>query len=153
MLIGLALAAQTWTPTCISAKDPTVWLVLEAPAAVAVPDFTCPGLYVGGVPCDHIVGVATVRVSDYTPRLAWLPAGEGSTLLEFLDKGRGGVAFPSELQRPTALVDAWLADRARASAARDGVTLHAWACPEAPGVTSDTPGLAVRQRTGRVVLR
>jgi hypothetical protein len=150
---SVAWAAETWTPTCTAPNDPTIWLVLEAPAPVAPPEFTCPALFLGGVPCDRIVGLATVRTSLYTARLAWLPAGEAPTVLGFLDNGLGGVPLRSDAPTPTALADTWLADRARASAAQAGVTLHVWGCPEAPTVAPDTAGLTVRPRTGRVVLR
>ncbi len=151
--IGLALAAQTWTPTCTTAADNTVWMVLEAPAPVAPPDYICPGLFVGGVGCDRIVGIATVRTAGYTPRLAWLPAGEGSTVLDFLDKAKGGVGLTSDAATTTMLIDSWLADRSRASAPVAGVTLHLWVCPDAPTLAPDTPGITTRVRTGRVVLR
>ncbi len=153
LLFGLAFAAQTWTPTCTTAADTTVWMVMEASAPVVPAEFTCPGLFLGGVACDHIVGLATVRTTDYTPRLAWLPTGEEPTVLDFLDKGKGGVALGSTEPTTTRLIDAWLTDRSRASAPAAGVTLHLWVCPEAPALAPDTPGILTRVRTGRVVLR
>ena len=155
MLFGLAWAAITWTPTCSAPDERTAWIVLGAPAPIAPSDYGCPGLFLGDVPCDRIAGLATLRRVDRTPTLRYMPAGETGAILEFLDRAQGGVPFPSppDAATDTALVDAWLAQRTRASAATAGITLQVWTCPDAPTLVPEAPGLSTLNRTARVVLR
>jgi len=155
MLLTLAWAAITWTPTCSAPTERTAWLVLGSSAPVSPPSFECDGLFLGDVPCDQVVGLATLRRTDGSSALRYLPAGATGAMLEFLDRAQGGVLFPNppDAATDTALVDAWLAQRVRASAPTAGITAHVWSCPDAMTLVPEAPGLTTRNRTARVQLR
>lgn len=141
VLAALTLAAQTWTPTCASAADPTAWWVLEARQPAALPDFLCDGLFLDGLGCPKVVAIGTVRwrVPEGralpVPELKYLPYGQTADVLAFLDRDEGGVKLENRLpvERPGAndLFAQWVEQRKRASHAWTGVVLHLWTCPEA----------------------
>lgn len=141
LLAVLALAAETWQPTCAGSADPTAWWVLEAQAPAPVPDFVCPDQYLGAVACSKVVAVASLRwptapgATAPAPELRYLPYGQTAQILAFLDRAEGGVVqAPPEGRRTVTAGDlfaAWLDHRRRASQAETGVTLHLWTCPDA----------------------
>lgn len=159
----LARAAATqWIPHCATKDENTVWFVLAAPAPkaekkdgataapagpapVTNPDFSCTGLFFDTVPCTETVVLGKIsqigeKVLEPVFELRYVPSGETSSILSFLDRTGPNVLFtPKAVPGATAstpppsredLFRGWLEKRRLASGATQGVVIHVWICPE-----------------------
>lgn len=187
MLIGLlallsslgAHAADSWTATCPTRDDPSVWFVFaaaplppEAPPLAS--DFDCMGLFFDStVACPQTVGLGKIRPGDTSPggipllELRYLPYGDSAGIVRFLSQPQGGVLYKlPTIAAPTSyaatpppstasqLLELYLNQRNKASAATNNVALHVWTCPDAkfvPPVAAIEPyGMKLVQHQGRV---
>lgn len=152
LFFSLAIAAQAWTATCASRQDSSVWFIFAAPPAKPDappnPDFDCKGLFFDTVPCPTVVTIGKIKAEGKTPggsdtyALRYMPSADLATALVFLDKPGGGVLYKHPMvvgatpaaqpPPPTTmeLMAGYLTQRAKASAATQGITLHTWICPE-----------------------
>lgn len=173
--------AVRWTATCTDREEPTLWWALTVESAPPQPaDFTCPLIFLDGVDCQLSVGFGKLLDSGETHNgkpvweVRYLPYGDGTTILSFLDRTEQGVTFVPKL-KPTkpgvpAMVDPdarslsrdelflrYLTQREKSSHATAGVTLHLWTCPEAPFTVPEADlaaqGMSVRTHVGKFVLR
>lgn len=175
-LLSLAFAADSWTPTCTAKDDPSVWFVFTAaPDTKPPPDFDCAGLFFdSSVACPQTLGVGKIRPSGSSPggipllELRYLPYGDKTKLLTFLNQPGGGVQFkppataatsPAATPPPPSagdLLGLYLKQRNKASAATKNVTLHVWICPESglePPMDQIEPfGMTLQPHTGKVSL-
>jgi hypothetical protein len=177
MLLLAALAAATpsgWTPTCATKDAGTLWFVFEGKPREkenpAPPDFTCPGLFFDGVVCGNAVGMGKVTFTSKNSigqdqwELRYLPYGETTSIVGFLNKEGGGVLFtpiylpatPSIDDPPPApseLLRQYLIKRQKASQATQGIVLHTWTCPAAgfdvPTEELEPHGMSHRPHTAR----
>ncbi len=177
MLLLAALAgavSNAWVPTCTTREAPTLWFGFEgappAKDAPAPPDFTCPGLFLGDVVCGNLVGLGkaaetgknTIGQAQY--ELRFLPYGETSSIMGFLNKDGGGVPFKPLYTPPVASIDdpppdptellrQFLIKRQKASQPTQGIILHVWSCPGAaffpPTEEIEPHGMTVRTHTAR----
>lgn len=153
LLTALSLAATNgWVPTCAAKDSPSVWFVFEGKPpekdAPAAPDFVCPGLFFEGVACGSSVGMGKVvqtgvnTIDQPMYELRYLPYGETTSIIGFLNKEGGGVQFkPLDTAvvasisdpppDPAELLRQYLIKRQKASQATQGIVLHAWTCPTA----------------------
>ena len=183
MLLGLlaqlvgpaALAADSWNATCPTADDPSVWFVFAAaPDAPPLPDFDCKGLFFDGtVSCTQTLGLGKIRPGALSPggiplvELRYLPAGDSTGLMGFFSRLDGGVLYkPPAVAAPTSyaatpppstpsqLLEMYLTQRNKASAATSNVTLHVWSCPDAkftpPMAAIEPYGMKLVQHQGRM---
>lgn len=175
-LVSPALAAESWTATCPTKDDPSVWFVLtSAPDAAPLPDYDCKGLFFDStVSCTQTVALGKIRPSGQSPggipllELRYLPYGDKATILTFLSQPGGGVLYkppastattPAAQPPPataTDLLRTHLLQRKQASAATKNTTLHVWTCP---GVEFTPPtdaiepfGMKLQQHVGKVSL-
>ena len=150
-LLAAALAADSWTATCPTKDDPSVWFIfMSAPDAAPVPDFDCKGLFFDStLSCTQTVGMGKIKASGTSPggipllELRYLPYGDATTIRTFLSQPGGGVQYkpptvvaatPAAQPPPPSagdLLRMYLMQRNKASAATNNVTLHLWICPEA----------------------
>lgn len=177
MLLFAALAEalnNSWVPTCPTRDAPAVWFAFEgappAKDAPAPPDFTCPGLFLEDVVCGNLVGVGKVAQTGTNAlgqaqfELRYLPYGDATTILGFLNKDGGGVLFkpiytpavPSADDPPpdpSELVRQYLIKRHQASQPTQGITLHTWTCPgggfTAPTEEIEPHGMKARAHSAR----
>jgi hypothetical protein len=153
LLTALALATPNgWAPTCAAKDSGSLWFVFEGKPpekdSPAPPDFTCPGLFLDGVVCGNSVGVGKVSFTSKNSigqdqfELRYLPYGETTSIMGFLNKQGGGVGFPPIYTPATPSMDdpppnaaellrQYLIKRQQASQATQGIKLHTWTCPEA----------------------
>lgn len=184
LLAGVAAAeplASTWVATCSKKDEPTLWWMItaaEPPKALA--DFDCAQLFLDGAPCTHALGFGTVRaLVDGTYgglpvyELRYLPYGNATTILGFLDRNRDGVVYvpasgPADVSGAPVqgastradraqLLHSYLLQRQRSSNVNRGTTLHVWTCPQAPVTLPEYElyelGMSVQWHLGRYVPR
>lgn len=146
LLVPLALSATSWNATCSTSADASVWFALmQAPTAPPSPDFDCAGLFLDGAACPQAIGFGKIRPTGNTSggaptyELRYLPSGNTSSILTFLDRPAGGVLFTppavagiDATTSTTDLFEQWLEQRARASQPTKDITIHTWTCPAAP---------------------
>jgi len=150
-LLSLASAADSWTATCATKDDPSVWFVLSAaPDVPPLADYDCKGLFFDStVSCTQTVGVGKIRPDSASAGgiplldLRYLPYGDAQTIRTFLSQPGGGVPYkppatafstPAAAPAPltaTDLLEQYLEQRNKASAATKNITLHIWSCPDA----------------------
>lgn len=148
-LIGAALAASSWAPTCTAKDDPSVWFIFtSAPDAKPVPEFECKGVFFETIPCTQTLGLGKIRQTGITNtgypsyELRYLPSGDIPKIMGFLTQPDGGVLYkppvvPSASPAATPpplkteeLMRGYLQQRNKASGPTQNVTLHVWYCPE-----------------------
>lgn len=183
LLAGAAAAeplATTWVATCSKKDEPTLWWMItaaEPPKALA--DYDCAQLFLDGAPCSNALGFGTVRaLVDGTYgglpvyELRYLPYGNATTILGFLDRNRDGVAYVpatagdvagAQVQGASSradralLLQSYLMQRQRSSNVNRGTTLHVWTCPQAPVTLPEYElyelGMSVQWHVGRHVPR
>lgn len=175
-LVSLALAAESWTPTCPVADDPTVWFIFTAaPDAKPVPDYDCTGLFFDStIACPQTLGLGKIVAGGTSPggiplmELRYLPYGDKTTILKFLQQPGGGVQYKPPAVAATSyaatppppttdeLLKMYLMQRNKASAATKNVTLHLWICPEAglsPPMDAIEPfGMKLQPHMGKLPL-
>lgn len=174
-LLPGALAADSWTATCPTKDDPSVWFVFAAaPDAPPLPDFDCKGLFFDStVACTQTVGLGKIRPSGTSPggipllELRYLPYGDITGVMGFFSRLDGGVLYKvPPVASPTSyaatpppstaseLLEQYLTQRNKASAATNNVALHVWTCPDAkfvpPTAAIDPYGMKLVQHVGRV---
>lgn len=175
LLATLALAASNgWVPTCATKDAPSLWFVFEGKPpekdAPAPPDFVCPGLFFEGVLCGNSVGMGKVvqtgvnTIGQPLFELRYLPYGETTSIIGFLNKEGGGVAFAPAIMAsvasvsepppdPSELLRQYLIKRQKASQATQGIVLHAWTCPtavfSAPTEEMEPHGMTYKPHTAR----
>jgi hypothetical protein len=175
-MLATALAADSWTATCPTPDDPSLWFIFtSAPDAPPLPDFDCKGLFFETAACTQTVGLGKILPTGRSPggipllELRYLPYGDIPTIMGFLARTDGGVQYkPPVVQAasyaaqpppPTnaELLGQYLMQRNKASAATKNVTIHIWTCPDAPFTPPNdaiTPfGMNVVQHTGKSPLR
>ena len=170
-------AANAWNPTCTSSADPSVWFVFTAtdPKAAPSTDYDCAGLFYESTACPTTLGLGKISptgtdsVGYSTYDLRYLPAGDLTTIVMFLNQPGGGVLYktPSVVAtsyaasapppQPEDLLSMYLQQRNKASAATTGVALHVWTCPDidfsVPDELLKPTGLVLVRHTGKVVPR
>jgi len=175
LLSTLVLAAPSgWAPTCPTKDAPLLWFVFEgappAKEAAAPPDFTCLGLFFDGVVCGNSVGIGKVSfttnnsIGQAQYQLRYLPYGETTSIVGFLNKEGGGVSFAPIYTPPVPSIDdpppnpaellrQFLIKRQKASQATQGIILHTWTCPaatlEVPTEEMEPHGMTHRAHTAR----
>jgi hypothetical protein len=174
-LLSVVHAADSWTAACPTKDDPSVWFVFAAaPDAPPLPDFDCKGLFFDGtVSCTQAVGLGKIRPSGTSPggipllELRYLPYGDITGIMGFFSRLDGGVLYKAPAVAPPAgyaatpppstasqLLELYLTQRNKASAATNNVVLHVWTCPDAkfvpPTAAIDPYGMKLVQHVGRV---
>lgn len=175
-ILSAALAADAWTATCPTKDDPSVYFIFTAAAdAPPSPDFDCKGLFFEGMSCMQTVGIGKIKANGLSPgglpvfELRYLPFGDMTSIVAFLNKPDGGVLYKRPPvaattyagtpppPTPTELFKLYLDQRNKASAATKGITLHTWTCPDAqfyPPEESITPfGMTLSEHLGRSPLK
>lgn len=150
-LFSLAFAAESWTATCPTKDDPSIWFLFSSAAdAPPVTDYDCFGLFFDStIACTQTVGVGKIRAGGTSPggipllELRYLPYGDKTGILTFLQQPGGGVLYKPPAVAATSyaatppppsaedLLRMYLMQRNKASAATNNVTLHVWICPDA----------------------
>lgn len=170
-LLGLLFAADSWEPVCVKSNDSTVWFVLTSPTPAVIPDFDCKGLFFGDILCTTSVGFGRVDPKNIDERgypnweLRYLPYGDKQTILAFLAQPATGVVYrlprieastPAAIPTPPdpeELLRLHLRERAAASNATAGVTVHIWTCPnyklEAPEDVMTPLGMKAQMHRAR----
>jgi hypothetical protein len=174
-LLSTAQAADSWTATCATANDPSVWFVFtSAPDAAPLPDYDCKGLFFETAACTQTVGLGKIRPSGASPggipllELRYLPYGDIPTIMGFMSRLDGGVTYKPPAVAATSyaatppppgaadLLKAYLLQRNKASAATKNITLHVWSCPDAqffPPEDAVTPyGMKLVEHIGKAPL-
>lgn len=175
LLSALALAApMSWTPTCATKDAGNLWFVFEGKPpekdSASPPDFTCPGMFFDGLACGNSVGMGKVTFTAKNSlgqdqyELRYLPYGESTSIVGFLNKEGGGVLFPpiytpavpsADDPPPNAaeLLRQYLIKRQKASQATQGIVLHTWTCPatsfEVPTEEMEPHGMTHRAHSAR----
>ncbi len=175
LFAALALAAPSgWTPSCSAKDDGALWFVFEGKPpekeSPSPPDFTCPGVFFDSVVCANSVGMGKVTftakntIGQDQYELRYLPYGETTSIVGFLNKVGGGVLFTPIYTPPTPSMDdpppnaaellrQYLIKRQKASQATQGIVLHTWTCPaagfEAPTEEMDPHGMSHRAHSAR----
>ncbi|MDP2312408.1 MAG: hypothetical protein Q8P41_05845 [Pseudomonadota bacterium] len=169
-----AVAADSWVPTCPTKDDPSVWFVLAAsPDAPPLPDFDCKGLFFDStVACTQTVGLGKIRPASASPggipllELRYLPYGDIGGIMGFFSRLDGGVLYKVPTVEATSyaatpppataedLLELYLNQRNKASAATNNVTLHVWSCPDAkfhaPVGAIDPYGMKLVEHLGKI---
>lgn len=175
LLASLALALSNgWVPTCTAKDSPSLWFVFEgkppAKDAPSPPEFVCPGLFLEGVACGASVGMGKVvqagenAIGQPEFELRYLPNGDTTSVIGFLNKEGGGVKFkplytpatPSvgdPPPDPAELLRQYLVQRYKASQPTQGIVFHGWTCPAAtflvPTEEMEPNGMQFRPHTAR----
>jgi hypothetical protein len=174
-LISAAVAASSsWNATCAAKDDASVWFVFaQAPDAPAQTDFDCKGLFFDTtVACPQTVGVGKIRGTGVSPtghpqhELRYLPYGDLTSIVTFLNAPGGGVVYKAPTVAPTTyagtppppkpaeLLKLYLEQRAKASAPTKNITLHVWSCPDAQFFPPDEAiapfGMKLAEHLGRL---
>lgn len=148
-LVSAALAANSWTPSCTAANDPSVWfLFTQAADAPPSPEYECKGIFFDNIPCTQTIGLGKIAQTGLSSggyalhELRYLPNGDIQKIMTFLNVTGGGVLYKPPVQpaaSPAAtppppktedLMRGYLTQRNKASAATKNVTLHVWYCPD-----------------------
>ncbi len=171
-LLHPALAATTWTATCPVPTDPSVWFVFSsAPDAAPLTDYDCKGLFFENASCTQTVGIGKIRPSGTSLggipllELRYLPYGDIPTIIAFLSRVDGGVLYKPPVVAATTyaatpppdtagdLMQLYLDQRNKASAATKNITLHIWICPgagfEPPLASITAVGTTLATHTGK----
>jgi hypothetical protein len=155
-MISTALAVDSWKATCPTKDDPSVWFVFaQAADAKPDPDYDCEGTFFDGVACTQTIGLGKIRATGASPggyptfELRYLPYGDAFAILNFLNKPDGGVLFKMPAlpvttpaatpppPNPTDLLELYLNQRNRSSAATKNIQIHVWSCPDAHFLAPD----------------
>jgi hypothetical protein len=178
LFAALAYAVATnWVPSCPARDAANLWFVFEGKPpekdAPAPPDFVCQGLFMETVACPNSVGMGKVTplapnsIGQKQYELRYLPYGETTQVMGFMDKEGGGVLFkplytpatPSLNDPPpdaAELFRQYLIQRKKASQATQGITVHTWTCPNAefypPTEEMDPNGMKLVRHTARAPL-
>lgn len=146
-----AFAADSIEPSCATRDDKSIWFVLTGGTAGGSPtnDFICKGLFFGDISCTNAVGIGRISPTGITDsgysthELRYLPYGDTFAIISFFNKPGSGVLYklpvitaatPAAMPPPPdpeELLRLHLRERAKASAATQGVTVHIWKCPDA----------------------